>query len=172
MKTTGDHNSFLHEYLEHISYEIIGLFSSYIKMTKIDELGNLNPMGIQGEKNDCLDLMALHFRNLYEFFCFPQKTGYIRAVDYEASFQGSVDIRLIDKANNQVSHLTKKRHELAQNYDTKSWEPNEVIKWTINQLEEWRGSLQELYNIELNERLMPIEPFMRWYKGRMAEGAV
>lgn len=172
MKDIGNYNSFLHEYLEHISYEITGLFSSYLKMTKINEYGKFNPMGVQGETNDCLDLMALHFRNLYEFFCFPKKTGYVRASNYVTGFRGSANIRLINKANNQVSHFTKKRHELAQNYNTKSWEPNEVVKWTIKHLDEWRDSLQESYGTELDKRLLPIEPFLLWYKGEMAKGLV
>jgi len=129
-------NDFLIEYIEHIAYEMTGLIVSYIRLVNIGKYGEYHPLGIQGEKNDCLDLMTLHFRNLYEFFCFPSKKGYVRAVDYCSQFQAKTNDWFNQKANNQVSHLTVKRHELAKDFSTKSWNSNEVMKWLIINLQD------------------------------------
>jgi len=155
---------FLTEYLEHISYEIEGLVSSYMQMSEISDRSKTHPFELQGQKNDCLDLMALHFRNLYEFFCFAPKENYVRATDYIIDFKGNSDSYLINKANNQTSHFTKQRHELAKEHASKSWDPNSVMKWFVVNFDKFIDGLTENYKLELSKRLVLVVPFIEWHK--------
>lgn len=157
-------------YIEHITYEITGVVTSYMRLTKLDEFGKFHPIGKQGEQNDSLDLMTLHFRNLYEFFCYLPKTGYVRAVNYVPAFIASGDTKLIEKVNNQVSHLTERRHEIAQEFATKAWDANELMKWLICSLKAWQDQLDSKYNTELCNNLSPVQGFIDWYSTQIKQG--
>lgn len=163
-------NEFLKEYLEHISYEIEGLVSSYIQMTQINKRSKTHPFDIQGQKNDCLDLMALHFRNLYEFFCYVPHKGYIRASSYSPGFKGSANNFLINKANNQVSHFTEERHKISKKYSSKAWDSNDVMKWVVKHIDSWSSSLENDYREEFQKRLAPVDPFIKWYRDQIDQG--
>lgn len=163
---------FLLEYLEHVSYEIIGVVTSYIRLTKLSEYGAFHPIGEQGEKNDSLDLMTLHFRNLVEFFCYAPKKDCVRASDYVKNFKFKIDAKLVEKVNNQVSHLTVKRHEIAGDFSTKSWDPNDIMKWLLSAFNAWRDDLDDKYRKEINDRLLVIKDFLDWYEDQVNQGVV
>lgn len=163
---------FLLEYLEHISYEIIGVVTSYIRLSKLSEYGACHPIGEQGEKNDSLDLMTMHFRNLVEFFCYASKKDCVRASDYVKNFTFKIDAKLIEKVNNQVSHLTVKRHELAGDFSTKSWDPNDIMKWLLSAFNAWRKDLGDKYRKEINNRTLVIKDFLDWYEDQVRQGVV
>lgn len=159
-------------YLEHVAYEITGVVTSYILMSKINEYGKSHPIGEVGETNDCLDLMALHFRNLHEFFCDSPRTGYVRAVNYTPSFTLPRNNSLISKANLQTAHLTEERHRIAQDHQRKSWNPNEVMKWLVTTTDQWMDNLEQDYLIALQQQLRSAQGFIDWYRDQIDNGAV
>lgn len=147
---------YLEAYLEHVAYEIAGLISSYIQMQNMTQLELIHPLGDQGVENDNLDLMSLHFRNLYEFFCCDPSKSYLRATHYAPAFKGKANNDLIHKANNQVSHLTEERHRLAQTKESKQWAPDEVVNWLVVNFIPWYALLDITYQNKLKNLLGPI----------------
>ena len=156
-------SDWLNEYLEHVAYEIAGTLSAYLQMGNIEVLEKVHPMGHRGVTNDTLDLMALHFRNLYEFFCYPPNDDYVRVSDYTPEFKALPKKDLIHKANNQVSHLTKERHEIAQTLETKSWRPKEIIDWLSSTVISWQHHLSQAQQLRLKELLGELYDLMEYH---------
>jgi len=159
-------------YLEHVAYEVTGVVTAYIRMANLNQFGQYHPLGTQGETNDCLDLMALHFRNLHEFFCDQPHRGYVRARDYTPSFTAKRNNSLLKKANIQVSHLTEERHVIAQDPKRKEWNPNDVMKWLAEILHGWSAELDQGYSVELQRQLGQVQYFIDQYQTQVESGRV
>ncbi len=166
-KNVAKSPAWLCKYLEHFSYEAQGLIAAYYRMTKIEDSARTNLFGKQGETNDALDLMAVHFRNLYEFFCEPIKSDYIRAKHYVTDFNGHQPRKeLILKVNNQVSHLTAVRQTIAE-LPKKAWDPNEVMKWFLQNYDNWRCQLEPKYVESLDSWMVSVADWLSFYRSEV-----
>ena len=108
---------------EHLMHELSMLF----------ELGDTLPGRKAGmETSALLESFATHLRNLIEFFFYPSKGEYVRAQDFfddPATWSPPLNTdltKLLERANNQVSHLTRNR--VSGNPPEKVWRTAEMVK--------------------------------------------
>ncbi|HMD15317.1 MAG TPA: hypothetical protein VKH18_01520 [Terriglobales bacterium] len=104
------------------------------ELSMLWELGEALPDRPPGtETSALLESFAVHLRNLIEFFFFAKKGAYVRAQDF---FEDPTDWplpqltpdlkRILQRANNEVSHLTESR--ISGNPPSKGWDTATMVK--------------------------------------------
>jgi hypothetical protein len=108
---------------EHLMHELSMLW----------ELAEMLPGRAPGtETSALLESFAIHLRNLIEFFYYPKKGEYVRAQDFfEDPGKWSPKLmsdteKLLDRANNEVSHLTVRR--ISGSPPEKQWNTTHMLK--------------------------------------------
>jgi hypothetical protein len=84
------------------------------------------------EYDALIESFAIHLRNLIEFFIFPEKNDYVRAVHFfenpaewpTGKLTGDFQ-KLHDRASNEVSHLTVRR--INDNPPEKEWRTDDIV---------------------------------------------